>query len=108
MSARPTRVGASPVPTVSEKPSSTPVPTTEGEKVAECPDNGLVLGTASSDQTTPIFLAVGYQAESTGSSVDDFVVELENELMSTAVSAIVGCDTNITGKVFPQTLEVGT
>jgi hypothetical protein len=86
----------------------TPAPTTDDEKIVECPDNGLGLGTASDQRTTPIFLAVGYQAESTSSSVDDFVTELENELMSTAVSAIFGCKTNITGKIFPQTLEVGT
>ena len=110
VSSRPPSTGSTPpvAPTVSEQPSLTPVPTTEDEKIVECPDNGLGLGSASDQRTTPIFLAVGYQAESTSSSVDDFVTELENELMSTAVSAIVGCKTNITGKIFPQTSEVGT
>jgi hypothetical protein len=57
--------------------------------------------------TTPIYLAVGYRAESTSNTTNDFVTELENALVDTAVMAILGCEANTTDLVFPTTLVVG-
>lgn len=38
---------------------------------------------------------------------DDFVAELEEELVHTAIVAILGCDADTAGKIVPTTLEVG-
>jgi hypothetical protein len=53
-------------------------------------------------------LAVGYQVESTSDVVEVFVDELESTLLNQAVVAILGCEANTTGRIFPQTLEVST
>lgn len=89
---------------MSYEPSTTASPTTD-----ECViENGLSLGSSSDSTATPIFLAVGYQAESTSSLVDDFRTELENEMLKTAVAAVLGCEADFVGSIFPQTLEVAT
>jgi hypothetical protein len=96
-------------PSVSYEPSTTNSPTTVLEGSTDCViENGLSLGSSSDTSSTPLFLAVGYQAESTSSVVDDFQRELENELIGTAVAAILGCEADFTGSIFPQTLEVAT
>jgi hypothetical protein len=71
-------------------------------------DNELGLGSSSDNGTTPLFLAVGYQAESTSSEVENFRAELENELLRTAIVAILGCEVDFMQSVFPQTLQVAT
>ncbi|KAG7348162.1 hypothetical protein IV203_016867 [Nitzschia inconspicua] len=95
-------------PTVSYEPSVTSSPVADGSGTECVIENGLTLGASSDNSATPIFLAVGYQAESTTSIVEDFRSELENELIGIAVSAILGCEVNFSDSIFPQTLEVAT
>jgi hypothetical protein len=71
-------------------------------------ENGLSLGSLADNSTTPLFLAIGYQAESSSSEVDKVRAELENELLKTAVFAILGCEADFAQSVFPQTLQVAT
>ena len=52
------------------------------------------MGEASDSGTTAIFLTTGYKAESTSNSTDDFVEELERQLLETAVLAALGCDSD--------------
>jgi len=76
----------------------------------ECPaDSALSLGDSSDNTTTPVFLAVGYQVESTSSTGNSsvFADSLGAELISTAVKAILGCTQDWDGLVFPQTTEIG-
>jgi hypothetical protein len=71
-------------------------------------DNGLSLESSSDNSTTPLFLAVGYQVESTSSEVDNVRDEVENELLNTAIVAILGCEAEFMQTVFPQTVQVET
>jgi hypothetical protein len=48
---------------------------------------------------------MGYIAESYSSSVDDFMTELEEELIATAVFAIFGCNPDTSG-INPNTREI--
>lgn len=79
-------------PTVED--NSTAVPTSAPPPVFDCSAfGGLSLGLATDEGATEIFLAVGYRAESTSNSTDDFEEELERQLLETAVlAALGGCD----------------
>ena len=91
-------------PTVSVEPSVTAGPTT----VDGCPNNGLSLTTSDDNNSEVIFLAVGYQVESTSDEVEGFVDELGMTLIDQAVAAILGCEIDTTDLVFPTTLEIAT
>ncbi|KAL3925018.1 MAG: hypothetical protein SGILL_000680 [Bacillariaceae sp.] len=98
-------------PTASFEPSTTTSPSTAATDPGaggDCPGNGLSLGLPTDNSTTPLFLAVGYRAESTSDDAEDFVQELETMLLNEAASAIVDCQVDSRGLVFPQTLEVAT
>ena len=82
----------------------TPGPTT----IDGCPNNGLSLTTSSNNDSEVIFLAVGYQVESTDDTVEAFVGELDTILIDQAVAAILGCDIDTTDLIFPTTLEIAT
>jgi hypothetical protein len=60
--------------------------------VFDCSDNngGLSLGFDTDSDATEIFLVVGYRAESTSNSTEDFEEELERQLLETAVLAALG------------------
>ena len=59
---------------------------------SECTTNDHVtLGDSDDVNTTAIFLFVGYLVESSSSSTDDFLEELEDTLLETAVTAALGC-----------------
>lgn len=89
--------------------SDPPTNTGGGASDNNCPDNGLALGVGSDNSTTPVFLAVGYRVESTSTTGSGaFANQLQEELIDTAIEAVLGCPTDATGRVFPQTLEVGT
>jgi len=92
-------------PSVSADPTTSPVVT---DDEGECLGNGLSLVSASDADSTPLFLAVGYQAESTSSTIERFVNELEDALIDTAIVAMLGCATETSRLVFPQTLEVAS
>ena len=77
------------------QPSMAPSLTNDGELTFECTDNGTIrLGNSSDYNTTAIFIFVGYLVESTTYSADDFLEELEDALLETAVNASLGCGNN--------------
>ena len=73
--------------------NSTGVPT-PGLLAFECDENGGVsLAGVDDEDVTLIFLLIGYQAESTSNSTSDYMDELEQALLETAVFATLnGCD----------------
>ncbi|CAJ1961887.1 unnamed protein product [Cylindrotheca closterium] len=59
----------------------------------DCLDNDILsLGDASDVNTTLINLFVGYHVESSSNSTDDYLAELEQSLLLTAVAAALGCN----------------
>ena len=77
------------------QPSMAPSLTNDGELTFECTDSGSIrLGNSSDYNTTAIFIFVGYLVESTTYSADDFLEELEDALLETAVNASLGCGNN--------------
>ena len=85
-------------------------PVGDGGTEGDCPsDSVLSLGDSSDNTTTPVFLAVGYRVESTSTTGNSsvFADSLGAELISTAVKAILGCNQDWDGLIFPQTTEIG-
>jgi hypothetical protein len=113
-----TPTGGTPTDIVS--PSASPVfgtsTPTATPQVFDCNASGLSLGSATDASTTGVFMTVGYQAESTSLSTDDFVDELERQLLETAVMAALGCENDAmrrrlrqsTRHLVMDTVEVGT
>ena len=97
--ASPTTEGPTPEPA-----STTGEPATFAPTVGrfECSAGGddVGLGDATdTENTVVIFLRVGYNAESTSNSTNDFIDELELELARTALNAALGCDEDSGGDV---------
>jgi hypothetical protein len=62
-----------------------------------------------------VFLTVGYRAQSTSLSTDDFIGELERQLLESAVMAALGCNDSLRRglrqrqrQLLMETLIVGT
>lgn len=91
------------VPTVTAAPSATPKPSLVSSALAansgpptadgvfQCTGN-LVTFAEPGNNTTTVFLTVGYLAESVNITTDSFVPELEIALLETAISAALGCN----------------
>jgi hypothetical protein len=107
-------------PTDTASPSASPVSGTSTPtatpQVFDCNASGLSLGSATDASTTGVFMTVGYRAESTSISTDDFVDELERQLLETAVMAALGCENDAVRRRLRQsirhlvmdTVEIGT
>jgi hypothetical protein len=88
------------------EPSISNPPTGKFLPDSDCLSTSKVrLGDELDDSTTSVPLEMGYIAESYSSSADNFMTELEEELIATAVFAIFGCNPNTSG-INPTTLKI--
>ena len=84
-------------------PSISNPPTSEFLPISNCSSTSKIrLGDENDNSTTSVPLEMGYIAES-DTSADEFVTELEEALIATAVFAIFGCSPDI-GGIIPTTI----
>lgn len=98
---------ATPIKTLSSKPSTEPPSSGLPTGTSDCLSiSTLVLGTAADESSTPVALDIGYHVESNTSSIEEFEAELVEEFIRTAAFAIFGCNPETRGKIATNTEEI--